>query len=237
MPTRRTAARALRPLLRCAVLLSAGLVAFVAPPPTSARAPDPATDRYEINDTPLDATAIEPATRYAATILGPADADWFKIRPYEPGWKQVFEVDRKQVDITAVRLSEECAPRSLQFTLFNAAGETLKSAAVYPGDEASVFSLQGDPNESYDLRVDTALDADCTQPVRYAFGAYPYTYIPIALGTGSVKFKDGVSCEIYGKKVKKIQKQLKRVPKRKSKQRKQLSKTLKTYRAKAKRAC
>lgn len=215
-------------------MLATGLLAVAGSAPAGAQAP--ATDPYEVNGLPQAATAIGPATRYVAEIAGPADADWYKIRPYEPGWTTVFDADRKEVDISAERLTSACGARSLRITLFNAAGDEVTSAAVYPGTETSILTLRGDPAGHYDLRVDTGLDPACAEPVRYAFAANPYTYIP-TLGAAQQRIVDPASCDVYRNKAKKANKQLKRTPKKQKKRRQALIKSRDAFARKARAAC
>ena len=224
----------MRVLLAGCVLCLTAAAAAVADAPVTSVVPAPVADAYEFNDSQATATPIEPGTRYVAAIAGPQDADWFTIRPTVPAWGRIFASDHKEVDVSAARLGDGCAARSLRITLFDGAGAEVTSAPVYPGAEASILSLRGDPHGRYDLRIDSGLDPSCDKMIRYAFGAYPYTP---SVGASQAFYKDTATCDVYRKKVRKISQKLKRTRASHKQQRRQLKKDLATFRRKVRQVC
>ncbi|MDX6677410.1 MAG: hypothetical protein QOE31_1462 [Solirubrobacteraceae bacterium] len=180
-------------------------VAFAAAAPSAAQTLP--ADPYEPNDSPETATSIEPATRYLGTLAAPGDADWFSIAPDSAAWKPVFDDPAKQIYVAGERLDSGCGEQSLRVTLFQA-DEILTSSVLYTGSEAvSVMLDKGDRSARYDLRVVTALDPPCTQPIRYFLR--PTSYTPAVLGSGTSGINDTATCPFYEKNARTIKHRLK----------------------------
>lgn len=192
---------------RRVLLVGAVMGTFAMPGLSSAQ--DPARDAYEPNDSAATGTALEPKTRYVATIADQGDPDWFTITTAAPTWRALLDGARPEfIAISGERQPEGCGEAALRITAYTADGGIVTSGIVAPGAMSAPVSLPGEPDTRYDLRVDTQGEPACAQSVRYAVSADPHTPVLGSAPPPTVK-PDAGECAIAGRKATAVQNRIK----------------------------